>query len=112
MENCEVIGIYNYLLGVKEVFCKEPACLELRQEIAELHKTLSARMLSEEKRKLLRLVDAMEELQDRVATEAFASGLRFFFGLTAELQEREPYSFVAENERKVCPNIERKEVIP
>ena len=112
MENCEVVGIYNYLLGVKEVFCKEPACPELRQEIAELHKTLSARMLSEDKRKLLRLVDAMEELQDRVATEAFASGLRFSFGLTAELQEWGPYSFASENEHKACPNIERKEVIP
>ena len=106
-----MVGIYNYLLGVKEVFCKEPACPEPRQEIAELYKTLSARMLSEDKRKLLRLVDAMEELQDRVATEAFASSLRFSFGLTAELQEQEPYSFATENERKACPNIERKEVI-
>ena len=108
MENCEMIAIYNYLLGAKEVFCKEPACPELRQEIAELHKTLSARMLSEDKRKLLRLVDAMEELQDQVATEAFASGLRFSFGLTAELQEQEPYSFAAENERKACTITEER----
>ena len=103
-----MIGIYNYLLGVKEVFCKEPSCPELRQEIAELHKTLSARMLSEDKRKLLRLVDAMEELQDRVATEAFASGLRFSFGLTAELQEQESYFFAAENERKACAITEER----
>lgn len=107
-----MIGIYNYLLGLKEVFCKEPACPELRQEITDLYKTLSARMLSEDKRKLLRLMDTMEELQDRVATESFATGLRFSFGLAAELLEQEPYSFAAENERKACADTGGKEENP
>jgi len=108
VENCEVISIYNYLYGVKEAFFKEPSCPELRQEIMELHKGLSTRMLVEEKRKLLRLMDAMEELQDRISTEAFAAGLRFSFGLATELQEQEPFSFTAENERRACADMEER----
>lgn len=102
--------MYNYLLGLKEVFCKEPACPELRQEITSLHQALAARLLAEEKRKLLRLVDAMEELQDCIAIEAFAAGLRVALGMVSELQTQAPYSFAAEAERKACVNTkERRE---
>lgn len=100
--------MYNYLLGLKEVFCKEPVCPELQQEITSLHQALSAKLLAEEKRKLLRLVDAMEELQDCIATEAFAAGLRLALGVSSELQTQEPYSFAAETERKVCINTEER----
>ena len=100
--------MYNYLLGVKETFCKEPVCPELQQEITILHQTLSARLLTEEKRKLLRLVDAMEELQDRIAIEAFAAGLRVALGVSSELQIQEPYSFAAEAERKACINTDER----
>lgn len=98
--------MYNYLLGLKEAFCKEPACPELQQEITVLHQTLSARLLAEEKKNLLRLVDAMEELQDCIAIEAFAAGLRLALGMVSELQTQEPYSFAVETERKACINTE------
>ena len=93
--------MYNYLLGLKETFCKEPACPELQQEITTLHQTLSARLLAEEKRTLLRLVDAMEELQDCIAIEAFAAGLRLALGMVSELQTQEPYSFASAEEAAV-----------
>ena len=102
--------MYNYLLGLKEAFCKEPAYPELQQEITSLHQALSARLLAEEKRKLLRLVDAMEELQDCIAIEAFAAGLRVALGVSSELQTQESYSFAAEAEHKACINTkERRE---
>ena len=102
--------MYNYLLGLKEIFCKEPACPELQQQITALHQALSARLLAEEKRKLLRLVAAMEELQDCIAIEAFAAGLRVALGMACELQIQEPYSFAAEAEHKACINtVERRE---
>ena len=100
--------MYNYLLGLKEAFCKEPACPELRQEITMLHQALSARLLAEEKRKLLRLVDAMEELQDCIAIAAFAAGIRVALSVVAELQTQESYSFAAEVERKACINTEER----
>ena len=100
--------MYNYLLGLKEVFCKEPVCPELQQEITSLHQALSARLLAEEKRKLLRLVDAMEELQDCIAIEAFAAGLRVALGMVSELQAQELYSFAAEAECKASINTEER----
>lgn len=91
---------YNYIFGLQKAFFEEPACRELRQEISELHRELSAKYDRDNQKKLLKLVDKLAELRDQVSISAFASGIRLALGIVAELGIEEPYDFEAEEVRE------------
>ena len=90
----------NYMRGLQQAFFREPECLELHSEIERLHQELAALLEKGERRKLLRLLDIMHELQDRVAVANFIAGFRLAAGIAAELGTEKPYSFDEAEEEK------------
>lgn len=83
----------EYMRGLQQAFSREPEYSELQEEIDWLHQELTRQMDKTECRKLLRLLDAMHELRDRIALANFIAGFRLAAGIAAELGEEKPYSF-------------------
>ena len=94
------MAMLDYMRGLQQAFFREPECSELHEEIEQLYQELAALLEKGERRKLLRLLDIMHELQDRVAVANFIAGFRLAAGIAAELGTEKPYSFDEAEEEK------------
>ena len=87
------MAMLDYMRGLQQAFFKEPDCQELHTVIERLHQELAVLLEKGERRKLLRLLDIMHELRDRVVLANFIAGFRLAAGIAAELGTEKPYSF-------------------
>ena len=90
----------DYMRGLQQAFFKKPDCRELHAEIEQLYQELAALLEKGERRKLLRLLDTMHELRDRIALANFIAGFRLAAGIAAELGTEKPYSFDEAEEKR------------
>lgn len=101
-------SMYDYMRGLQQKFFKEPDCQKLHEEINAIHQEFATRMCKTDRRKLLKLVDLMIELQNRIALASFIAGFRLSGGIAAELSADEPYSFEKEEEEHASRSAERR----
>ena len=97
--------MYNYMRALEDRFAPKPnhkRCQELeakRQEVAAL-------LDKQDRKKLLRLVDAHTMAQEEMALASFTAGFRLAWGIAMELGTNGSYSYEREqeevNRRKNC----------
>lgn len=90
--------MYEYMYALKAKFFKEEEFHELKQEVHLLHRKLSEEMDKDSRKKLLRLIDALDVLHNKDVSSAFVSGFRLADGIAKELEREEPYSFAGDEE--------------
>lgn len=96
--------MFDYMHGLQTKFFKEPIFPDLEEEISQLHQDLSHHMDKETRKKLLRLIDTVGELQSRVSLASFIAGFRLASGIAKELSLEEPYSFDEDEEQRASGN--------
>ena len=93
--------MFDYMHGLQTKFFKEPIFPDLEEEISQLHQDLSHHIDKETRKKLLRLIDTIEELQSRISLASFIAGFRLATGIAKELSLEEPYSYEKEEEDRI-----------
>ncbi len=96
----------DYMKALQVQFFTKPDCGELRQEIREIHGTLTQGLDKDNRRKLLKLIDLESELRDEVSLASFLSGFKLAWGITQELGT--PYSFETDEEQRASELLERE----
>lgn len=90
--------MYEYMHGLKAKFFKAPELNELKQEIHQLHRELSAQMDKDTRRKLL-LIDTSDTLRNEEVFAGFVAGFRLADGIAKELSQETAYSFDDDTEK-------------
>lgn len=90
--------MYDYLHKLQHTFFQEPDFPELQQKIDELYEELKLRLGQDDRKKLLKLTDAYNALQDEIALANFVAGFRVSHGIMDELNTEPPYSFARAEE--------------
>ena len=90
--------MYDYLHKLQHTFFTEPAFPELQQEIDDLYGELKLRLSRDDRRKLLKLTDTYNALQDEISLASFVAGFRLSHGIMSELNAEPPYSFARAEE--------------
>jgi len=97
----------DYMRALQNLFGKEPEQSELEADIDRLHRELTGMLDKLGCKKLLRLLDALDEQRERFALLNFIEGFRLAAGIIRELSLEESYSFDREEERRASrENIE------
>ena len=86
--------MYDYMKALQRQFETKPRSIQnLSDEVDRTHKELSSRLVKDDRKLLLRLVD-MED--------SFICGYRLACGIHRELAEEPVYSFAREEEERAC----------
>ena len=85
--------MYEYLRALHRCFCSEADHAEFRSEIEALRTTLSSRLSSEDRKLVLRLVDAQNNLKNEISLESFAAGFKLAAGISQELTQSGRYDY-------------------
>ena len=93
--------MYEYFRALHQRFFREPDYKELHQQIEENRKTLAEKLTPEDRKRLLRMLDAQSSLKNEVSLESFAAGFKLAAGITKELEEDGAYSFDGEVEKQI-----------
>ena len=97
--------MYNYMKSLQRHFETKPEHIQdLKTEVDQTHKELSARLEKEDRLLLLKLVDLEDVLRCETTLHSFTSGFRLACGINRELSE-EQYSFDREEEERACQGI-------
>ena len=97
--------MYDYMRSLQRHFETKPDYIQnLKAEVNQTHKELSARLEKEDRRLLLKLVDLEDALRGESTLHSFTSGFRLACGINRELSE-EQYSFEREEEERVQQTI-------
>ena len=97
--------MYNYMKSLQRHFETKPEHIQdLKTEVNQTHKELSARLEKEDRLLLLKLVDLEDVLRCETTLHSFTSGFRLACGINRELSE-EQYSFDREEEERACQGI-------
>ena len=97
--------MYNYMKSLQRHFETKPEHIQdLKTEVNQTHKELSARLEKEDRLLLLKLVDLEDVLRCEATLHSFTSGFRLACGINRELSE-EQYSFDREEEERACQGI-------
>ena len=90
----------DYMRTLQNLFGRETEQSELEPDIERLHRELTEMLDKLGCKKLLQLLDAMDEQREQFALLNFVEGFRLAAGIARELSMDEPYSFDREEERK------------
>ena len=90
----------DYMRALQNHFGREPEEPERESDIERLRCELSGMLDKLGCRKLLQLIDALEEQKEQFALLNFIEGFRLALGLIRELSFDEPYSFDREMEKR------------
>jgi len=97
--------MYDYMKSLQRQFETRPEYIQdLKAEVNQTHKELSARLEKEDRRLLLKLVDLEDALRCEATLHSFTSGFRLACGIHRELAE-EQFSFEKEEEERVRETI-------
>ena len=100
--------MYEYFRALHQRFFREPDHTELYEEIEKNRKALAEKLAPEDRKRLLRLLDAQSCLKNKVSLESFAAGFKLAAGIAKELEEGGVYSFDSEvEERFEAPKLRR-----
>ena len=101
--------MYDYMKSLQRQFETKPEYIHnLKTEVNQTHKELSARLEKEDRRLLLKLVDLEDALRGEATLHSFVSGYRLACGINRELSE-EQYSFEKEEEERSCAMLFKSE---
>ena len=93
--------MYDYLKSLQQQFeSKHEYIQDLKTEVKQTHKELSARLSKEDRRLLLKLVDLEDALRCEATLHSFVSGYRLACGIYYELSAEPMYSFDREEEER------------
>ena len=103
--------MYDYMKSLQQQFESKPEYIQnLKTEVNQTHKELSARLEKEDRRLLLKLVDLEDALRCEATLHSFVSGYRLACGIHYELSAEPMYSFdKEEEERSLQMILPRKE---
>ena len=97
----------DYMRALQKLFGREPERPELESDIERLHRELTGMLDKLGCKKLLQLLDALDEQREQFALLNFIEGFRLAAGIIRELSFDEPYSFDRAEERRASnENIE------
>lgn len=94
------LKMYDYMQALQDKFFHPPKFPELEQQIDLIHRELSQQLDKDARKKLLHLIDAAEELQEKISLISFIAGFRLAIGLARELSLDERYSFAKDQESR------------
>ena len=95
--------MYDYMKALQRQFETKPRSIqELSAEVDRTHKKLSSRLVKEDRKLLLRLVDMEDHLRGLATLHSFTCGYRLACGIHRELAEEPMYSFAKEEEERAC----------
>ena len=93
--------MYDYMKSLQQQFESKPEYIQdLKTEVNQTHKELSARLSKEDRRLLLKLVDLEDALRCEATLHSFVSGYRLACGIHYELSTEPMYSFDREEEER------------
>ena len=93
--------MYDYMRSLQRQFETQPEYIQdLKTEVNQTHKELSARLSKEDRRLLLKLVDLEDALHGEATLHSFVSGYRLACGIHYELSAEQMYSFDREEEER------------
>jgi len=82
--------MYDYMKSLQQQFESKPEYIQdLKTEVNQTHKELSARLSKEDRRLLLKLVDLEDALRCEATLHSFVSGFRLACGIHRELSEEQ-----------------------
>ena len=87
--------MYDYIKALKERFYHAPEETEWNEQIQKLRYELASHMDKQDRKLLLRLLDAESLLQEEISLTSFAAGFRLAWGIVNELSA-ETYSYEQE----------------
>ena len=90
--------MYEYFRALHQRFFREPDHTNLYEEIEENRKALAEKLAPEDRKRLLRMLDAQSCLKNEVSLESFTAGFKLAAGIAKEMGEGGVYSFDAEIE--------------
>ena len=96
----------DYMMALHQMFCKEPECREVRNQISEVERDLHQTLDRRRQAQLLKLADLQNELLDETSLESFLSGFKLALGIAAELAPS--YSFDDDEEQRACEALRRR----
>ena len=96
----------DYMMALHQRFCKEPDCLEVKQQIRKVERDLHQVLDRRGQEKLLKLADLENELQEEISLESFLSGFKLALGIAAELAPS--YSFDDDEEKRACEALRQR----
>ena len=101
--------MYDYMRSLQRHFETKPEHIQdLKAEVNQTHKELSARLEKEDRRLLLKLVDLEDALRGESTLHSFTSGFRLACGINQELSE-EQCSFEKEEEERTFAMLYKNE---
>ena len=93
--------MYDYMKSLQQQFESKPEYIQdLKTEVNQTHKELSARLEKEDRRLLLKLVDLEDAIRCEATLHSFVSGYRLACGIHYELSTEPMYSFDREEEER------------
>ena len=93
--------MYDYMKSLQRQFESKPEYIQdIKTEVNQTHKELSARLEKEDRRLLLKLVDLEDALRCEATLHSFTSGFRLACGIHRELSAEPIYSFDREEEER------------
>ena len=93
--------MYDHMKSLQRQFETNPEYIQdLKTEVNQTHKELSARLSKEDRRLLLKLVDLEDALRGEATLHSFVSGYRLACGIHYELSAEPMYSFDREEEER------------
>ena len=93
--------MYDYMKSLQQQFETKPEYIQdLKTEVNQTHKALSARLEKEDRRLLQKLVDLEDALRCEATLHSFVSGYRLACGIHYELSAEPMYSFDREEEER------------
>ena len=102
--------MYDYMKSLQQQFESKPEYIQdLKTEVNQTHKELSARLSKEDRRLLLKLVDLEDALRGEATLHSFVSGYRLACGIHYELSTEPMYSFDREEEKRSCAMFVKNE---
>lgn len=96
----------DYMMALRQRFCKEPECWEVRKQISEVEQELHQKLDRRGQEQLLKLADLENELREDASLESFLSGFKLALGIAAELAPS--YSFDDEEEQRACEALRQR----
>ena len=100
--------MYDYIRELHRQFGTEPDCTIQRNEISSLKSILKSHLSDEDRKLLLRLMDAQGIINYETSLEAFAAGFHASHGIFCELEARGRYSYEEEEAKRICQEIGRE----
>ena len=102
--------MYDYMKSLQRYFETKPEYIQdLKTEVNQTHKELSARLSKEDRRLLLKLMDLEDALRGEATLHSFVSGYRLACGIHYELSAEPMYSFDSEEEERSCAMLFKSE---